>query len=462
MLKPRERLTKPVWLKIPGEMWPLVAQQMELFRTSPRMLRRGTYTHVTPHAYVQYEPAQMRFFGFGARRRRHPADLDAAVKEALRKVEDRPLYIYATYYGLAVTKYPPPGTQNAIIVNPDKSIVSREYVGRGRMEEKELRAKEAQQMRFFGLGQAWKVAKTHEELETMDLRRDKYGFDAYIDWSNPQTVTENGEEVEAYPGYYRDGHALSKLLTRDEILRMSKSLTPTQLPLFGRDGFSGRFFHCLFWQVNPYSGDLRCSQYATACQAMESCAIGERGKIRACVRPKMVYSKHYRKQVQRCAQYAPVCGPGCITSPAPKPARVEEPSEKEIRAVAEWMAQEATAELPGYDPKMLAHEILSRGGIRAYRKQYPGQKTDEEYMALPLFLKRRTGLPPDELAAEMGFESDVDLYEAIHAAYPPKTAKTALQRKLERRKPTWREFEERAFRYLVTERRREAGLEGRR
>ena len=53
--------------------------------------------------------------------------------------------------------------------------------------------------------------------------------------------------------------------------------------------------------------------------------------------------------------------------------------------------------------------IREQGGIRPYKnlKEY------SEYKELPLTVKNKRGLPPDEMAANLGFTSDVQLYEAI-------------------------------------------------
>ena len=54
--------------------------------------------------------------------------------------------------------------------------------------------------------------------------------------------------------------------------------------------------------------------------------------------------------------------------------------------------------------------IKNRGGIRSYKngKEY------EEYKAnVPLGLKRRKGLPPDEMASLLGLEGDQELYRVL-------------------------------------------------
>lgn len=216
--------------------------------------------------------------------------------------------------------------------------------------------------------------------------------------------------------------------------------------------FGGRIAHCGIWDRDKYTGDLICKQYFTACQTTDRCLnIPEKPKTQArvCVKfkdvPSITTAKGY---VSRCAHYEALCRPvGCIRSAAPHP----EPAAfdpKEVRAVAEWMLDEVK-ERAKIDPKYLAREIKSRGGIKAYRKQYPGQKTDQEYMSLPLHLKSKKGLAPDEMAAEMGYGSDTELYRDIHAAYPPKTPRTPLQKQLAKQKPTWRDYEEGARDYLM-------------
>lgn len=217
--------------------------------------------------------------------------------------------------------------------------------------------------------------------------------------------------------------------------------------------FQGRIAHCGIWDRDRYTGNLICRDYFTACQTTDRClAIPEKPKTqtRVCTKFKDVASITTAKgYVSRCAHYEALCRPvGCITSAAPHPELRGELDPKQIRAVAEWMAEEHE-EKKGVDPKWLAREIASRGGIRAYKKQYPGQKTDPEFMAIPLFMKKKSGLPPDEMADEMGYSTDTELYRDIHRAYPPKTAKTALQKRIERQKKTWRDFEEGAVNYLL-------------
>lgn len=219
------------------------------------------------------------------------------------------------------------------------------------------------------------------------------------------------------------------------------------------NGFTGRIAHCGIWDRDEYTGDLICRQYFTACQTTDRCLnIPGKPKMQArvCVKfkdvPSITTAKGY---VSRCAHYEALCRPvGCIRSAAPHPEPAGAFDPKEVRAVAEWMLDEVK-ERAKIDPKYLAREIKSRGGIKAYRKQYPGQKTDQEYMSLPLHLKSKKGLAPDEMAAEMGYGSDTELYRDIHAAYPPKTPKTPLQKQLAKQKPTWRDYEEGARDYLM-------------
>jgi hypothetical protein len=105
--------------------------------------------------------------------------------------------------------------------------------------------------------------------------------------------------------------------------------------------------------------------------------------------------------------------------------------------MADRANEEAAEQIP-----YLAREILDRGGIRSFRKGYG----KEEYKAIPLFLKNKTGLPMDEMAAEMGFDYENDLMKAIQKAYPPRTKG---EWKKPPKKAKWTEFEEEAYDYIL-------------
>ena len=211
--------------------------------------------------------------------------------------------------------------------------------------------------------------------------------------------------------------------------------------------FAGRNFHCFSWE------NSRCSTYTTACEPADQCVEGPRGQIKKCIRMKKVPSLFYMKDVRRCAEYRPVCEAFCITSPAPREIRAEAPEEAiraeprpgDVRGVAKWMAEafnKTQAEVGPY----LAREILKRGGIAPPRKfkQYalPGTRIiHEEYLAIPLHLRNRRGLPIDEMAAEMGMD-EKELTAAIRREYG--VEKTV-------RHKHWTEFREEAYNYILAQ-----------
>lgn len=165
--------------------------------------------------------------------------------------------------------------------------------------------------------------------------------------------------------------------------------------------------------------------------------VKQKRQLRICTKTKKVKTQSPRynlKTVDRCAKYTRVCKEGaCIPEPFPKP----EPSpghnlnvEQMTREIAKDMADEqnATQEDVG---KTLARDILSRGGIRSYRKGHER----EEYREIPLTLKRKTGLPLDEMASEMGMD-EAGLMELIRREYP--------KGKKKQRRFTWTDFKTQA------------------
>lgn len=217
-----------------------------------------------------------------------------------------------------------------------------------------------------------------------------------------------------------------------------------------RKNLAGTKFHCLSWQ------NSRCETFAPACDVQRAgqCEKDTPGQIKKCVRMKKVPSLFYMKDVRRCAEYRPTCEAFCITSPfpreeAPEEAIRAEPSPGDVRGVANWMAEafnKTQAEVGPY----LAREILSRGGIRSYKRGVE----KEEYLEIPLHLRNRRGLPPDEMAAEMGMD-EKELFEAIEEAYPKARKKTV-------RHKHWTEFKEEAYDYILAQQREGtwAGLQG--
>lgn len=384
--------TKPYWMVIPGEAWPAEPQEMELFRARPGGRARQTYTRV-PWFEAQEEAQQMRFFG---------QSLGAAPAFRLTREAWQPSF-----------ELPRPGKPK-----PTPGVRVKPKIRKADLSADEKKAIDA-----IGEG----------SVHIDDIGR-KSGLAAH-------KVSAALVMLE-----------LKGLIQQTAGKRFHTKKQPSAFGFSG-NGLAGRIAHCGIWDRDRYTGDLICREYFTACQATDRClTIPElpKSQTRVCVKfkdvPSITTPKGY---VSRCAHYDAVCRPvGCIRSAAPHPELRGELDPKQIRAVAEWMAEEHE-ERKGVDPKWLAREIASRGGLRAYRKQYPGQKTDPEYMAIPLFMKKKSGLPPDEMADEMGYRSDTELYRDIHRAYPPKTPKTALQKRIERQKKTWRDFEEGAVNYLL-------------
>ena len=196
--------------------------------------------------------------------------------------------------------------------------------------------------------------------------------------------------------------------------------------------------NCYAWQSvhSPRLGRevFRCVGFAPAC-GVDPCAVKQpasKAFMRVCTEYKMIASAFYKKRVRRCKKYTPVCGNGCLTSPAPKPDRPGEPTQTEIKALATAMATQA-AEVEG---PTLAREILKRGGIKSYREGY----LKEEYREIPLHLKRKSGLPLDEMASELGLD-EAALVQEIRRAYP--------KGKKKKRRPSWKDYEDAAYRMLI-------------
>ena len=92
---------------------------------------------------------------------------------------------------------------------------------------------------------------------------------------------------------------------------------------------------------------------------------------------------------------------------------VKKLSEDEILKAARKLASELAAiENQSLDScRWLYREIMSRGGLRRYRSEFEPQ---EEFTSnVPVHYRRKDGLPPDEMAAELGFSSDTELYAEI-------------------------------------------------
>lgn len=246
-----------------------------------------------------------------------------------------------------------------------------------------------------------------------------------------------------------------------ELLRMSKESPPPEPPepeqmrLFGEgftmdDYLSGRIANCAIWIPDGYGG-WNCGAYGRVCDS-PSCAKPtqkDSRQSRVCVKTQKVFSKFLKKKVERCKRYEATCtGPACMDFTMPFPQEKSERTKArkdEVKSYAEWMADRYNEEHFEKIP-YLAREILSRGGIAPLK--YPtetwletaekGRRADEEYVAIPLFLRNKKGLPCDEMANEMGYKYCDELREDILRAYPKK-AKGAWK-KISRK--TWRDFED--------------------
>jgi len=482
--------TKPYWIVVPGEAWPADPQEMELFRARPGGRARQTYTRV-PWFEAQEEAQQMRFFGqglgaapafrltreawqpsFELPRQGKPkptpgvrikpkvrkADLTADEKKAIDAIGEGSVHIddIGTKSGL-----PPYKVSAALVMLELKGLVQQTagkrfhtkkqpsasaFSGNGKkgpITAKELRESGYSEQSIKTVLETQRVGTRLRNLQDQIIRLllarhgKREGVEDVPVEAGLPTITQL--RVNVFPQYEEELSWLLKRLKRKG---------------GGFEGvFQGRIAHCGIWDRDKYTGNLICREYFTACQTTDRClTIPELPKtqVRVCTKfkdvPSITTAKGY---VSRCAHYDAVCRPvGCIRSAAPHPEPAGAFDPKEVRAIAEWMLDEAK-ERAKIDPKYLAREIKSRGGIKAYRKQYPGQKTDQEYMSLPLHLKSKKGLAPDEMAAEMGYGSDTELYRDIHAAYPPKTPRTPLQKQLAKQKPTWRDYEEGARDYLM-------------
>jgi hypothetical protein len=66
--------------------------------------------------------------------------------------------------------------------------------------------------------------------------------------------------------------------------------------------------------------------------------------------------------------------------------------------------------------KYYTNEVKNRGGIRPYSDSEGNKYEIEEYLdGVPIFLRNKNGLPPDEMADELGFENEAQLYQALKA-----------------------------------------------
>ena len=93
-------------------------------------------------------------------------------------------------------------------------------------------------------------------------------------------------------------------------------------------------------------------------------------------------------------------------------------TKKEIKELKKKALQEArfrySEEKDLFETKKIIPQVIKRGGIRPYRLDTSGKIPEyEEYKSLPLVVKRKTGLPPDEMANELGLADDRELYDIL-------------------------------------------------
>ncbi len=199
-------------------------------------------------------------------------------------------------------------------------------------------------------------------------------------------------------------------------------------------GLSGKTANCVSWQEveSKKTGGLlwRCLLQAPACNGKDcksSPAKGSGGKLRTCAKTKKVPTSDPRvkkKTVTRCARYVSACLTGsCVPEPFEKPAPSpgHQVNVKRMTAdLARQMAEDRNID-EETGGKAFGREIMERGGIRAYKgRSRSGKrvKGGEEFAAVPIFMRKKNGLPLDEMASEMGFDGDTELLEAIKKEYP--------------------------------------------
>lgn len=84
---------------------------------------------------------------------------------------------------------------------------------------------------------------------------------------------------------------------------------------------------------------------------------------------------------------------------------------RQARSLASQMADEANMELDSV--QWLYREIIKRGGLKRYNN---GHEQEEYEVNVPRWYRRKADLPADEMAAELGYDTDSDLYDDIAAA----------------------------------------------
>jgi len=300
--------------------------------------------------------------------------------------------------------------------------------------------RERRQKPKTNLGLAPEKSKT-KRLFFMQRRPVKHGRGVEI-VSIPRTrarkiireSTKSGQEPEydLFPIYAETADEARDFIIRGSFSRWVpkfKSVKPKQMTLFGLSA------NCISWDrwYSPHFDKevWKCGAFESACKPKE-CAPkpkGSKARLRVCTDWTSNFSFHYGKDVRRCSKYAPICeSKGCITSPAPKPEIEGEPSDKDIKALAKELAKEETS-------SEIGRQIKARGGIAPYKGGY----LKEEYKEIPLHLKRKKGLPLDEMASELGVD-EASLIQEIQKAYPKGRKK---------KRQSWKNFEDDAYRILT-------------
>lgn len=213
-------------------------------------------------------------------------------------------------------------------------------------------------------------------------------------------------------------------------------------------GLSGELMNCAVWDETPRArGGMKwsCMMFAPAPQKPPTDCVKPNfpKQKKICVKMQKVSSMFYAAGVvNRCKKYRAACEPGATLSETmPKPHEAspghyidpeeERRIEKEVRSYAEALAKQENEmqEGPG---KAFGREIMSRGGLRQHR-YHRGAAGKEEFQWVPLFMRRKGGLPPDEMASEMGITEN-ELMRQIQKHYPGIT-------KIKRRY-TWQDFDQ--------------------
>ncbi len=228
-------------------------------------------------------------------------------------------------------------------------------------------------------------------------------------------------------------------------------------PVSGNSTLSGATANCGLWQEveSQKTGALlwRCLKFAPACRPGFACEsperlqVAQKKQIRVCVESKKVKPTSTRfksASITRCAKFLRVCTDrACLTEPFRKPSPSPGHSvniKSMIYDVSKHMAEERN-EAEETAGKALGREIVDRGGIRSYRKGVE----KEEYRAIPIFMRKKTGLPMDQMASEMGYDSEQDLIAEIKRQYSGTTKKkrryTASDFTAEAEEMVWRDLD---------------------